>query len=223
MKFFKASLLISSIFVGFSVRSQDKTDISKLPVEIVEPKKQGPDVMVLYLTGDGGWNNFSQKLSNEFASAGAPVVALNSLKYFWSRKTPEQAALDVTALVHEYDSRWKKKAILLCGYSFGAEVMPFIYNLLSSDIKERVSRILLLSPSAYTDFEVHVSYLFLSKKKSVASEVLKISKPVICYYGMGENDKSLKGIQLPNFKTILLKGDHHYENSTAEIVEAGIK
>ena len=95
---------------------------------------------------------------------GVPVIVLNSLKYFWSKKSPEEATNAAIALLEEYTAIWKKKNILLCGYSFGADVMPFIYNRLPGVLKEKVTRIQLLSPSAYTDFEIHVSYLFISKK-----------------------------------------------------------
>jgi len=223
MKYLK---IIYVIFLGFflstPVQSQVKVSISDLPVTIIPAKKQGPDIMVLYLTGDGGWNTFSQNLCNQFAADGVPVVALNSLKYFWSRKTPEEATNAAIALIDEYSALWKKKDILLCGYSFGADVMPFIYNRLPENLKEKVPRIQLLSPSAYTDFEIHVSYLFISKKNSVASEVQRINKPVICYYGEDENDKPLQNLRMPNFKLIILNGEHHYEKSFAEIVMMGI-
>ncbi|MEP6628667.1 MAG: AcvB/VirJ family lysyl-phosphatidylglycerol hydrolase, partial [Ginsengibacter sp.] len=78
------------------------------------------------------------------------------------------------------------------------------------------------SPSAYTDFEVHLSYLFVSKKFDIASEVKKITKPVLCYYGTSESDKPLSALTMKNFKLIMLKGDHHYDNSFSEIVNTGL-
>jgi type IV secretory pathway VirJ component len=215
-------VIATGIFLCNPVQSQTKVNISDLPVTIIPAKRQGPDLMVLYISGDGGWNTFSQNLCNQFAADGVPVVALNSLKYFWSRKTPDESAQAVTALLDEYRSVWKKNNILLCGYSFGADVMPFIYNRLPEILKEKVTRIQLLSPSAYTDFEIHVSYLFISKKNSVISEVQKINKPIICYYGEDENDKPLQNVRMPNFKMVILNGEHHYEKSFAEIVQSGI-
>ena len=210
-------------FLFSSVKSQAKVNISDLPVTIIPAKKQGPDLMVLYITGDGGWNSFSENLCNQFAVDGVPVVALNSLKYFWSKKTPEEATNAVTALIGEYNALWKKKNILLCGYSFGADVIPFIYNRLNEVLKERVTLIQLLSPSAYTDFEIHVTYFFISKKNVVADEILKIKKPIICFYGEDENDKSLAKIRMPNFRTIILNGQHHYEKSFPDIVHFAIR
>jgi type IV secretory pathway VirJ component len=215
-------MLFIAVFFAGTTNAQSKEDISKLPVSLVTSSKTSGDELVLYLTGDGGWNNFSQKLANEYAAAGVPVVALNSMKYFWSKKSPEESAADIAALLNQYLGLWKKKSVLLCGYSFGADVMPFIFNKLPADLKSKVSRIQLLSPSAYTDFEIHVSYLFISKKMNVASEVQKINKPVLCYYGVRESDKPLKDIEMPNFKMVILNGDHHYENSMLQIVDTGL-
>jgi type IV secretory pathway VirJ component len=223
MKYLKIISIIGfGFFLSKPVQSQAKVNVSDLPVIVIPAKKAGPDLMVLYLSGDGGWNTFSQNLCNQFAADGAPVVALNSLKYFWSRKTPEEATNAVIALIEQYESVWKKNNILLCGYSFGADVMPFIYNRLPENLKRKVPRIQLLSPSAYTDFEIHVSYLFISKKNSVISEVEKINKPIICYYGEDEDPKTLQNVRMPNFKVIILNGEHHYEKSFAVIVQSGI-
>ncbi len=223
MKYLKFPLIIFlGIMICNPVHAQVTDDITDLPVTLFAAKKQAGETMVLFLTGDGGLNTFSQKLADEYTSAGLPVVAFNSSKYFWKRRTPDQSALDVAALMNKYSKELKKKFILLCGYSFGADVMPFIYMRLPEDLKEKVSRIQLLSPSAYTDFEVHLSYLFISKKFDIASEVKKIDKPVICYYGASESDKPLKDLVMKNFKVILLKGDHHYESSFGEIVNTGL-
>ncbi len=207
--------------------AQSKKSHSNLPVTLIPAKKEGSEMLVLFISGDGGWNNFSQKLADQYAAAGIPVIGLNSFKYFWNKKTPEQAANDIAGLLYEYCDKWKKKSILLCGYSFGAEVMPFIFLRLPADLKEKINRIQLLSPASFTDFEIHVSDLFGSKnsmrKMNVASEVEKINKPVICYYGILEKEKPLQHIETSNYKTIILKGDHHYENSFEAIVETALK
>ena len=209
-------------FLGLAISSpvhaQAKKGIAHLPVVLVPAKKQEGETMVLLLTGDAGWNTFSRKLADQYASSGIPVVALNSLKYFWKKRTPEEAAHAVSDLLYKYSREWEKKNILLCGYSFGADIMPFIYTRLPAGMKEKVSSIQLLSPSAYADFEVHITYLFISKKYNVASEVKKINKSVVCYYGAEEKKKPLKDITMSNFKLIILTGKHHYENSFAEIV-----
>lgn len=216
LPFFIITFLV--LYINNPVNAQIKEDIADLSVTLIPSKKNGGETMVFFLTGDGGWNKFSQKLADEYAAVGIPVVALNSLKYFWKKRTPAETAEAVSALLYQYSREWKKKTIQLCGYSFGADVMPFIVTRLPIDLKEKVSSIQLLSPSAYTDFEVHISYLFMSKKFNVATEVQKINKPIVCYYGAEEKEKPLKAITMTNLKLIILAGEHHYEDSFAKIV-----
>lgn len=223
MKYLQITLFCVAFCFSNSLQSQVKISVSDLPVKVLPTITLSDRPMVLYITGDGGWDNFSKDLGNQFVTDGVPVVALNALKYFWSKRSPEEAAQAFTALMVEYSTYFNKKKILLCGYSFGADVLPFIYNRLPEAMKEKVTCIQLLSPSPYTDFEIHFSYLFMSKKLSVAREVEKINKPIICFYGKEEEDKPLENIRMPNFKVVLLNGRHHYENSFGEIVKKGIE
>jgi hypothetical protein len=42
-----------------------------------------------------------------------PVIGLNALKYFWSKKTPAQAADDVAVLMQYYSGQWNKRTFIL--------------------------------------------------------------------------------------------------------------
>ena len=96
---------------GNPVHAQVKEDIANLPVTLIPAKKHGGETMVFFITGDGGWNEFSQKLAGEYAIAGIPVVVLNSLKYFWKKRTPEETTQAVSDLLYKYSKEWGKKNI----------------------------------------------------------------------------------------------------------------
>ncbi|HYM26631.1 MAG TPA: AcvB/VirJ family lysyl-phosphatidylglycerol hydrolase, partial [Steroidobacteraceae bacterium] len=66
-------------------------DISDLPVQEVHAGGNGKDFALL-LTGDGGWAGLDQELAARLAAQGVPTVGLNSLKYFWTERTPDQTA-----------------------------------------------------------------------------------------------------------------------------------
>ena len=202
-----------------------KINTSDLPVIITLPTTAKSESLVLFISGDGGWNNFDKDLSQKYAEQGFTVVGLNSLKYFWEKKSPEQAALDVSALLKNYMGIYKKNKIILCGYSFGADVLPFIYNRLPVEMKNKVGHIQLLSPASFTDFEIHISDLFSTKNSvrsyQVGTEIQKINNiPVTCFYGREESEKPLTSVKLPNFKILILNGDHHYNNNTTSIVRS---
>src|SRR4249920_3822451 len=130
----KIYILLFTLSVTMRLYAQNPSTLEQLPVNIVPAAGDSTKPLVLYITGDGGWNKFSKNLSQAFADNGYPVVALNAKEYFWKKKTPAQTAADVTRLIKTYQVKWKRKKILLLGYSFGADVMPFIYNLLPTDL-----------------------------------------------------------------------------------------
>ncbi|WP_428329510.1 AcvB/VirJ family lysyl-phosphatidylglycerol hydrolase [Mucilaginibacter sp.] len=232
MKSFKLIILLLCItLIAASVNANiphSKRAIfnADLPVIITKAKIDKEDKLILFISGDGGWNSFSQKLVDCYAANGFNVVGFNSLKYFWKKKTPQETANDIAALLNKYSTEWHKKKIIICGFSFGADVAPFIYRRLPDDLKSRVSLVQLISPSSFTDFEIHVMDLLGSgnavRSMNIAAEVKLMDVPVICYYGEQEKEKSLSEIKTTGFKIIILNGDHHYAKSYPEIAKINL-
>jgi type IV secretory pathway VirJ component len=200
--------------------------ITDLPIIITKAKIDKEDKLVLFISGDGGWNSFSQKLVDSYASNGFDVIGLNSLKYFWKKKTPQETANDIAELLNKYSGEWHKKKIIICGFSFGADVAPFIYRRLPDDLKNKIILVQLISPSSFTDFEIHVMDLLGShnsvRSMNIASEVKLMDVPVVCYYGDLEKEKPLSELKKADFKVIILKGDHHYAKSYPEIAKISL-
>ena len=55
-------------------------------------------------------------------------MGLDSLRYFWSPRTPDGLAADTNRMILYYLTHWAKKRVLLIGYSQGADVLPFAVN-----------------------------------------------------------------------------------------------
>jgi type IV secretory pathway VirJ component len=186
-----------------------------LPV-IIYPSAEGDvrKLMILF-SGDGGWLDFEDQLAAGFAAQGFKTIGFNSRTYFWSSKTPQQTADDVMLLINKYAALYKTNRIYLCGYSFGADVVPFIYNRLSPSIKSKVVALELLSPFATSDFMVHTSDLLNlagdNKPYKVQPEIEAIKIPIFCFYGENEAIKPMETLQQKNFVLRILSGDHHYD------------
>src|SRR6478735_8777030 len=176
--------------------------------------------LIVYISGDGGFNKFSDAFMKQWNSHGYPVVALNAKSYFWSTKDPEDAAKDVAGLITGYLSLWKRREVILLGYSFGADVLPFIQTRLSPDILIKIQYTLLFSPSKNTDFTIHLFYN--DKGSSVPAEINKLNKPVLVVFG--DKEKDLPEPQITNKMATIIKvaGDHHYDNAIAAVVTAVI-
>jgi type IV secretory pathway VirJ component len=54
-----------------------------------------------------------------------PVVGFNTLRYFWTARTPEETARDVPRTMEHYMRTWSRERVVLLGYSIGADVMPY--------------------------------------------------------------------------------------------------
>lgn len=119
LKNFLFLILFSFLFLINPLFSQEK----ELPL-IVE-RYDSLKYLVFHITGDGGWRGFDIKLADEFKAHNLSYIFLNAFKYFWSIKTPEQLTNDIVPVLREYLKKWDKKELVLVGFSFGAEIIPF--------------------------------------------------------------------------------------------------
>jgi type IV secretory pathway VirJ component len=190
---------------------------SALPL-IAQPSKADPSKpMIFYITGDGGWNAFSRELTASLVEKGYPVLSLDASKYFWKQKTAAQASIDAGSVINKYAKQWGRKKIIMLGYSFGADVIPFIYLGCSSRLASQVQGICLLSPSEHTDFEVHLLQMLGGGSKngeSVIGAINSIStEPILLVFGDDEKEFPILQLSIKNYKTIYLQGGHHYEHA----------
>lgn len=166
------------------------------------------------------------------AERGVPVVGLNSLQYFWKRKTPDIAAADLVRILRHYLAAWHKERVLLVGYSRGAEVLPFMADRLPADLRARVRLVALLGATGSVEFEFHVGdWLGGSGEKNelpVKPEVEKLAGlKVLCVHGDEERDSLCPSLGAGLATDLALKGAHHfggaYETIAAAILrEAGL-
>lgn len=181
--------------------------------------------LVVMLSGDGGWQEFNDKLALQFTKRSFNAIGFNSRSYFWNQRTPEETTTDIVSAILKYNKIWKAERVILCGYSFGADVTPFVYNRLPKAIKDKVIAIQLLSPFHSTDFDVHMGDIIGTgtdnRNYKVEEEIQKIiGIPIYCYYGKDEHPKSLEAFKQKNFSITLLPGDHHYKDAFSRIVNA---
>jgi hypothetical protein len=83
------------------------------------PAARQPAALALILSGDGGWRDVGRAIGQTLSQGDIAVVGLNSRRYFWKARTPEQVARDMYWIVEHYQSVWRVDDVLLIGYSFG--------------------------------------------------------------------------------------------------------
>ena len=165
-------------------------EIGDLPVTEV-PAAGSSAELALLITGDGGWAGLDQELAARLAASGVPTVGLNSLKYFWTQRTADETARDVARLMRHYLATWNKERVILVGYSFGADVLPFVVNRLPPELRARLASVSLLGIDSSASFEVSVADWIGSADGGAATrpEVAALTHvPVLCIFGEGESD-----------------------------------
>lgn len=200
-------------------------DISGLPVRVFRGKvNTGSKMITLMFSGDGGWYGFEESLSTHLGKYGIPVIGMDTKKYLWNRKTPEEAAKDVANLLRYYGGDWDKSEFMLFGYSQGAEILPFIYNRLPEDLKEKVKSLVMLSPEKTTDFEIHITNMMgLGSRENTYKVIpeLEQATAVQQIFVLGEDERSDLPELLKNTGAQFVKvpGDHHYQGNASLIIE----
>ncbi|NUM69045.1 virulence factor family protein, partial [candidate division KSB1 bacterium] len=198
--------------------------LQDLPLIEVPCGGDGGNLMALHITGDGGWGVTDKGLSNTLAAHGIPVVGLNSLKYFWTKRTPEGTANDVERLLRHYLSAWKKEKLILIGYSFGADVLPFVVNRLPDELRAKVELLVFLGPSATAQFEFHLAnWLGDAEPRPrfmVQPEIEKLhNMRMLCFCGDEEKDSLCQKLAPRLVKTVVRKGGHRLGGNYAPVAE----
>jgi type IV secretory pathway VirJ component len=102
-----------------SAPPQPPPDLHDLPILELQATGAQNDSFVILLTGDGGYAGMDQNITAAFNAKGQPVAVLNALKYFWKARTPQEVANDVDRIMRHYSATWRKRRVILVGYSQG--------------------------------------------------------------------------------------------------------
>ncbi len=120
---------------------------ARLPLVVEQTLPTSGDAFVVWYSGDVGWGRADSAMAPRLATRGLPVVGVNSLHYFWRRRSPEAAAADLEAVIETYSQKWGRSSVVLAGYSFGGAALPLIIPHLSPKTRARVRLFVLLAPS----------------------------------------------------------------------------
>jgi type IV secretory pathway VirJ component len=212
----KVLLFLLFIIPAISTRGQ-----SNLESEVTEWKGSTETPLIFYISGDGGINNFTSKLSAGISQGGYQVFTLNARNFFWGKKVPQQVADELASFVQSRLANRKNQRWMLIGYSFGADVMPFIINRLPGTLKSKLSDAIFLAPSPTTDFQIRLLDMAgMNRRRSldVVAEINKmaVSRTVIITEKDGPGFPVDK-IRVRNLELATLRGGHHFEGNIQSV------
>ena len=174
--------------------------------------------MAVFLSGDGGWRDIDKTIGGKLQSLGVSVVGWDSLRYFWRKKSPEETAADLAATLRVYGAKWGADRIALIGFSFGADVLPFVYDRLPPEIRQRVALVTLLSASRAADWQIRViGWLGAAPSAAatpLAPAIAKMPPKILqCFYGDQDTNSSCAALIGSGAEVIEKKGLHHFDGN----------
>lgn len=197
--------------------------VADLPLILVPAEGSGPqDWFGVFLTGDGGWVGLDKGVSAELALHNIPIIGWDSLKYFWSPRTPQGAAQDLDRVLRHFSTELHKSHALLIGYSQGADTLPFMVNRLPPSTRQLVGLTTLLGISDSAVFEFHLTNWLGEPSGGLptAPELEHWSgSPYLCLYGEDDADSACKAITGHGGRVLQMPGGHHFGGGYAEIAD----
>jgi type IV secretory pathway VirJ component len=200
-----------------ATRVAPPASLSDLPIVEIPAQPtaaQSNDTFAIIMSGDGGWAGLDQDVAAALSGKGIPVVGLDSLRYYWTARTPDGLAADTDRIIRYYLAHFGKRRVLLVGYSQGADVLPFAVNRLPAATRALVALVAVMGMSEHALFEFHVSS-WISDSNSGPATLPEISRiagiPVLCIYGADESDSLCPRLDPKRFNIVKLKGGHHFD------------
>ena len=200
----------------------NRAHADRLPVVEV-PANNPKETVTLFYSGDGGWRDLDRDVAGQLADLGYPVVGVDTLRYFWSSKAPEDAASDLADTMTYYRKAWGAKSFVLAGYSFGADILPAVYNRLSEPDRENVALLVLLAMGKTADFEIHVSGWMgkSSGEYPILPDLSRIpGNKILCIIGQEEKvDSVCADMSIPGATRMELPGGHHFDQDYPKLAK----
>lgn len=205
-----------------SVGPPTAADIAGIPVVEVQAAPGSDDRLAIVLSGDGGWADIDKDLGEMLAKRGIAVVGFNSLKYFWNKKTLDQTSADFERMIQHYLKVTGRERLVFIGYSFGANVLPLLYERLSDELKARTTLVALLATGPNASFEIAVGGwvgVDQTDGPDVAPVLKALDVPILCVHSAEATDDPCPSVSNPHIEVMTLPGDHHFNHAYSPIAE----
>lgn len=170
-------------------------------------------VLVLLMTGDGGWASADEGVARALLTRGAAVIGLNMRSYLSRERTPDELAADVSCVAESYLTRWHRSWLMLLGYSRGGDLAPFAASRMEPGLRRRLTTVTLVSAGPWAGFKFHLIDLIKDVHRPedlpVAPELDKLTDlRVVCIGGKQDTGSVCPSLTGGRVQVIMLDGGH---------------
>jgi type IV secretory pathway VirJ component len=212
--------LEQAVLAALPAATRASSQLADLPLVEIPAAAPSQQLAVIY-SGDGGWRDLDKQVGEYFAARGTPVVGVDSLRYFWRAKTPDETAADLARILGHYRGAWGAREALLVGYSFGAGVLPFAVNRLPADLRADVVQLSLLGLGPRAPFEFAVTDWLGGTPANalpVLPELVRLDlSRVQCFYGEEEAETLCTDPAVAAAEIVRTAGGHHFDGDYAAL------
>jgi type IV secretory pathway VirJ component len=140
-------------------------------------------------------------------------------------------AADLDRLIRHYNKQANGNGVMLVGYSFGADVLPFMVSRMAPDTKAEIKLVSLMGISEHASFAIRLQDIIGGINHDgppTLPELLKLKGvPIQCVFGVAEKDSVCAQKELDVVvNRIQLNGGHHFDGDyrhTADLIIAADK
>lgn len=211
-------LALKAIFMVGSILAPLGDDAGTVPVHEVPARQPGGRWLALVFSGDGGWAAIDQALAATLADSGVAVVGVDARRYLGTRRTPEEVAGDLAAVVRRYLDLWRLDRLMLVGYSRGAVILPFVAARWPDELRGRVDLVAMLGLGYHAGWHVGLTDLLRSttnaKDPPVRPEIERLAAagvPMLCVYGADEAESLCRDAADLPVRRVGTAGAHHFD------------
>ncbi|RZT47346.1 virulence protein VirJ [Sphingomonas sp. BK036] len=173
---------------------------------------------VVLLTGDLGYKiGMAPQIAHRLADDGVPVVAVNTLTYLRTTRTPAE----ITRLIARAEQRALRfghaDRVVLIGQSFGADMLHVGLVGLPADLRAKIARVALVVPETTVQFRASPSEVF--DYWTPTTDAMPTARrltwaPLLCVQGVDEAESLCPLLTQANARRIALPGGHPLHRDT---------
>ncbi|WP_322963266.1 AcvB/VirJ family lysyl-phosphatidylglycerol hydrolase [Sphingomonas fuzhouensis] len=195
----------------------DKDPFTRFPA-----KGKAQPILVLSLSGDMGLRyGMGGVIARALSADGIAVMGVNSPVLFRKRRTREQVDAVIADMVRRAEDEMGDRKLVLLGQSYGADMLQTGLAHLPTDLRAKVSAIVLVVPGETVFFRSDPSGLaYMGRPDSLAITTARQIDwaPVTCIYGVREPDSLCPLWRKPNVHVVALPGGHYMNHDDATLV-----
>lgn len=188
-------------------------------MEAAVPPVRANEVAVLF-SGDTGLNaGVSMPVMRAFADHGLPVLGVNSLTVFATRRTPAQARAIVADAIRVAMRRSGASRVIVVGQSFGADMVQYAMATLDPALRRHVVQVILSVPGDTLLFKASPGGLLDGAPDAPALPSARRIDwvPVLCVHGTREPHSLCPLWHAPNVRVVALPGGHYLDHDAARL------